>query len=741
MKKILIILCLLLSISAFAQHAKTDSIKTQALDDVTIIGDKNHSLPGAGQYINTRKLEKLNQTNINTALRTVPGVAIRDEEGYGLRPNIGLRGTAVNRSAKITLMEDGILIAPAPYADPSAYYFPTFARMRGLEILKGSSQIKYGPYTIGGAVNLLSTAIPSSFKMFAQASYGSFNTNQQRLWVGDSKLNFDYVFEINRLASQGFKKIDGGGNTGFDRRDMMGKIRWHNKKNATLPQAITLKFVNSTEESNETYLGLTYNDYQKSAWRRYAGTQRDALELSHQHVSLQHALYTSFGLTINTTAYYSKTFRDWGKVSAFGGESINTILNNPSQHQGAYKIMTGEADGSIDYQNAARTYHTRGIQLNSHYTFNTKKITHTLQLGARYHVDNADRYATRSQYLMTNNTMILSIVGIKGNQENQIRSANSLATFLSYDIEYKKIKLSTGIRYENIHFLFQNYGNADYARLGSSLKEANNNVSIFLPGLGLNYELNAQMNIFGGIHRGFSPPGMPSTTSSIKQAIGETSINYELGYRGELKGLNIQTTAFLNNYDNILGSDNISGGGTGSGNIFNAGKAKIQGIELSLGYDVDIIKTIKIPFALAYTYTSAKFQETFVNGGGDWGNGIINKGDLIPFITPHILTTSVGIETKKWDATLLCRYTGKTRIKPGQSSEILPSENNSLDDINSLKQYILIDLSANYKINKTFTLFSLINNLSNSKAIVSNLPQGYRPNMPLSIQAGFKVNL
>jgi Fe(3+) dicitrate transport protein len=227
-RKNLILPFLLLSITALAQQTMHDSVKVSNLEQVAIVAYKAKSIPGTGHYIGNRKLEKLNQTNINNVLRIIPGVNIRDEEGFGLRPNIGLRGTPVNRSAKITLMEDGILIAPAPYSDPSAYYFPTFARMQGVEVSKGSSQIKYGPYTIGGAINLLSTIIPNTFKGFAQLSYGSFGTNQQRVWIGDSRRkNFDYVFEVNRLASNGFKKLDNDGNTGFDRRDVMGKLRWH----------------------------------------------------------------------------------------------------------------------------------------------------------------------------------------------------------------------------------------------------------------------------------------------------------------------------------------------------------------------------------------------------------------------------------------------------------------------------------------------------------------------------------
>ena len=191
MRKILVAALLLISISTYAQQLEQDTLKVKNIEQVTIVGDKAKSIPGSGQYISLRKLEKLNQPNINNVLRVIPGVNIRDEEGFGLRPNIGLRGTPVNRSSKITLMEDGILIAPATYADPSAYYFSTFARMQSVEVLKGSSQIKYGPYTIGGAVNLVSTTIPNVFKGFAQISYGSFATNQQRIWVGDSRKNFD----------------------------------------------------------------------------------------------------------------------------------------------------------------------------------------------------------------------------------------------------------------------------------------------------------------------------------------------------------------------------------------------------------------------------------------------------------------------------------------------------------------------------------------------------------------------
>ena len=132
------------------------------IEVVEIIGSQEEALEiaGAATVINSDDLEVYEYTDIHKILSNVPGVNFRPEEGYGLRPNLSIRGTYADRSGKITLMEDGVLIAPAPYAASSAYYFPTAGRLAGVEVLKGPSAITQGPYTIGGAINLLSTPIP-----------------------------------------------------------------------------------------------------------------------------------------------------------------------------------------------------------------------------------------------------------------------------------------------------------------------------------------------------------------------------------------------------------------------------------------------------------------------------------------------------------------------------------------------------------------------------------------------------
>jgi Fe(3+) dicitrate transport protein len=340
--------------------------------------------------------------------------------------------------------------------------------------------------------------------------------------------------------------------------------------------------------------------------------------------------------------------------------------------------------------------------------------------------------------------MSIASAGIRGNQENQVRNAGAQAAFVQYQLRLHKLKFSPGIRYEQIRFKLENYGTTDNARGGESLQRAENDVMIFLPGVGITYDVHNSLTGFAGIHKGFSPPGMPLTNPDAGQAKAETALNYEVGLRFSKASWRGQITGFLNDYDNILGSDNVSGGGFGTGDIFNAGNAVVQGLECSIGVDVleflnQLSSAIKLPVQVAYTYTHATFRETFRNAGGDWGSGVIQSGDFIPFITPHLLSITISAEHNRWNASLNGRYVGLTRTRPGQGATYIPSQDVSFQDVNAIGAYLIVDGSCNYVISKNITAFGTVSNLTNNRNIVANLPNGYRPNIPLSFNAGLKV--
>ncbi len=736
-------LLMALIISAIQTQAQQQDTTYQTCE-VSIVAQRGNRLPGSAEYIDAKKLALFNQPDINKVLRTVPGVQIRDEEGFGLRPNIGLRATSVNRSAKITLMEDGVLAAPAPYSDPSAYYFPTFARMEGVEVLKGSSQIKYGPYTIGGAINLISTSIPEQFRGLISASYGRFGTNQERFWVGDSGERLDYVFDVNRIASNGFKQLDNGGRTGFDRRDVMGKIRWHNAAGAKVKQSLTFKFIHMSEDANESYLGLTYTDFMQTPYRRYAATQLDYLNMEHQDISLTYRGDLSEHIKVVVTGYYGTTYRDWSRVSNVEGVSLNTLLAGPGSNAHAFDVMRGEADGLVNYQSAARTFTSQGVQASVHVRKNVRNVQIEWETGARKHMDNADRWATQSQYRMVSGWMRLETAGVRGNAENQIRSADTWSAYTQAALQWRALTLTPGVRYEQIELTNDNYGVNDNARWGVDRVVVNNALSMWLPGLGWTVQME-KGTLFGGVHSGFSPPGTPVNNTTNTQAKAEHAVNYEFGYRVRHKYIKAQGVVFYSDYSNILGSDNISGGGAGTGDTFNAGEAEVFGAELNTEVQLFRLLKMKSPhdlnFQLAYTYTDARFANTFVNGGGDWGSGLIERGDRIPFITPHTATASLTYETKRWNATAVARFIGLTRTKPGTETTVVPDLEVAYGDVNAIAASCIVDVSFNYVVKKNWSVFGMVNNVLDQAYIVANLPQGYRPGLPLSFMAGFKYQL
>ena len=86
------------------------------IEEVVVIGSKEdiRKIAGSGGIIEEDQLDRMDYTDLNQILSSIPGLYFREEDGFGLRPNIGIRGATTDRSQKITMMEDGILIGPAP---------------------------------------------------------------------------------------------------------------------------------------------------------------------------------------------------------------------------------------------------------------------------------------------------------------------------------------------------------------------------------------------------------------------------------------------------------------------------------------------------------------------------------------------------------------------------------------------------------------------------------------------------
>lgn len=737
MNKKITLFALLFTSLVFSQEKvkkSTDSI--QKLDQVlistkVIFGNKYEAKnrTGSSYYISPEELAKFNYTDINRVLRAVPGVNIYEEDGFGLRPNISLRGTSPERSAKISIMEDGILIAPAPYSAPAAYYFPSVARMQAVEILKGSSQIQYGPFTTGGAINLVSTQIPDSFQGAIKASYGSFNTGQLHAKIGDSNANTGYTIEFLNFNSDGFKDLPDGSNTGFDKNDVVAKFRLNSNPEAAIKQALNFKFQYSDEVSNETYLGLSQEDFASNPFNRYASSQDDKMTNDHLQFTVSHELEFSNRIRITTDAYYNGFSRNWYKLNdiVFDGNKvgISSVLENPEMYPNHLSIVNGNTNSDADaivLKANNRKYISKGVQTKLDFHWSGANVFHDLEIGLRYHHDEEDRFQWKDGYNIINGEMNLTSNGAPGSDANRISSANAFAGSVLYKLKYDKLTLTPGIRYENIVLQREDFGKNDSSRSGSNLSERENKVDIFIPGIGFNYKFNNYTSLYGGVHKGFSPPGnSPDQTS-------EESINYELGSRFNFKGLRGDVVAFYNDYSNLLGSDLAATGGTGSLDQFNAGEVTVKGLEMLLNYDaLEKNKELSLPLTLGYTYTDTEFENSFGSDDDLWGE--VTEGDELPYIAKHQFNASIGLEHKSFQLNVNGRFNGTFRTTAGTDA---------ITDENGVTSNFILDFSGKYHLNKNLSFTGNIINLLDETYVVSRVPAGLRPGHPFGAYAGLE---
>ncbi len=716
-----------------------ESVST--LSEITITGGNMgiRDIPGSVQYISPKELQKFSYTDVNRILRAVPGVNIQEEDGFGLFPSIGLRGTGVERNTKITVMEDGILIAPAPYAAPAAYYFPTMGRIQGVEIIKGSSQIKYGPYTTGGAINLISTQIPNEFSGKISLLGGSFGGRDLHAYVGDSQENFAYLVETFQYSSNGFKQIDNRGNRGFDRnsgfikQDYLAKFRVNTNTDAEIYQSLTLKIGQSTGDINETYLGLTQEDFDANPIRRYAGSQVDNIQTKQSQISLNYNVKFSDAFDVTTTAYRTTFSRNWYKLDkvkdSFGNKTkISAILDNPTEYNDAYNIITGTSsilNDALFVKANNRNYYAQGVQTKLHFNFETDEIEHNIDLGIRIHQDQIDRFQWNDEYAMDNGVMELTKAGIHGTESNRVETANAIASYLQYELKIGKFTATPGIRYERITQKRLDYGKTDPDRIGTNLAERSNTVNVFIPGIGFDYRFTRYLSSFMGVHKGFAPPG------SKEKLKPEKSINYELGTRYAKNGLSGQAVLFLNDYSNLLGTDLEASGGDGTNEQFNAGAVQTKGLEFNVTYDLLSsieLSQFSLPLTIAYTYTDSKFQSSFDSAFDGWGK--VTAGDQFPYLAKNQFTVMLELEHYKFNLNLSARYTDPMRTLPGQGA--IPS-NEKTDS------YFVIDASANYNFNKNISFFANATNLTNQIYVVARRPAGLRPGMPRAFNIGLKA--
>ena len=720
---------------AQSPDARSPSLETEL---VRIIAER---LPaGSAHRLDAEHLDLYSDVDVHRVLSSVPGVHFRAEEGYGLRPNIGIRGSYSDRSGRITLLEDGVLIAPAPYSAPSAYYFPTVSRMSGVEVLKGPSAITEGPYTIGGAVNLISTPIPERSGGSLTQEIGEYGLARSHLWYGVSGRDFGALVEVQRYEADGFDSVRGSNrDTGFQKNDHMLKLRLNPAPDSRFDQEFELKYQKATEVSEQTYLGLAEADFERDAHRRYGISALDSFDGEHETRTLRYRIDFGDGLKFEAVAFDNDFERDWFKVHDFSMLegvaactraarcSISSVLDQANQGSALHlAALRGEAAAEARLKHNARRYASRGWDARGSWTFDD----HVFEAGWRRVDDSEDRfqyYEFLTQTADGSLSLGADAVGAAiaptepSGGDNRLTDSQGDSRFLRGEFALSSdLSFTLGWRRESYETEERRYASPARVALAAGYPKKKADDAASLWGASLSWRPAPGWELFGGMHQGFSP------TSG--DANPEEADNLELGVRREDALIDWELIYFDSDYQNLVGECKNSNMGVFSdcdiGDTFDGGEARVRGMEASAAATLER-GDVRWRLEANYTSTDAEFRETF--SSDFWGN--VASGDDIPYLPDDQFTIAAGAEWGRgWSARL--RHTAY-----GDTCSVA-----ACSEFSDIDAYVSTDVYLDWereRDDQSLRLYARITNLTDEEDLINRSPNnGARAQAPRSFAVG-----
>lgn len=679
---------------------------------------------GAVLRLDTAALRRAGHDDPAALVSLAPGVFARTEDGFGLRPNIGLRGASSERSRKITLLEDGVPFAPAPYAAPAAYYFPLMARVVGIDVYKGPAAILFGPHTVGGAVDLRTRDVPASNGGQLEAALGLHGYARLHAHHGGRLGPFGWLGEIVHLRSDGFKHIDGSDNsTGFARTEGVLRLRLESDPDAFVAQRVEARGTISYEVSDETYLGLTDADFRADPYRRYAASALDRMRWRRGALRLDHQAWIGDGLEMATVGYLHLFSRVWRRLQRVGRHSIAEVLAAPTgARQLVYDLLRGEVDSTrlgeedvIYLARNGRDYVSTGVQSEARLRLRTGPLEHDVRAGLRLHHDRADYDQTEHGYWMDHGVLVPT--GRPASRYSWVsRRAEAIAAHVGWGLRLGGLRLAPGLRVEHV------VGHAH-----DRLRARNDRLEqlAVLPALGATVAITDDVVALAGVHRGFSPlaPGEPGASP-------ELAVSYELGARWRQpadEGL-VELVGHFTDYSNLSGTCSFASGCLEADRQFDGGRVFVWGAELAATRRIPL-GPVQVPLRVVYTYTGSRFRSSFESSNPQYGR--VREGDELPYVPAHQLGASIGVERDRLGGlSVMASWVDAMREQAGQGPAGPWTD-----------AHALVDVTGWWQASDRMAVTLRAENVTFERALASRRPFGARPVRPFQLQLGVRVPL
>ena len=734
------------------------NLETISMTELEIINNKyNKSMVGAATSINAQSLEIMMPMGTQEILENVPGINGFSDDGIGnSRINVGIRGINPRRSSRVLILEDGVPIQPALYVYPNMYYNPPSERISEVEVVKGSGAISFGPQTMGGVINYLTKKPTENSRPQIKFMLGENNYQSMFVETGDfSRNKLNPEFQLLLKQGDGFRD-----NNNFEQINGTIKFNYNKSKNESFYSKTNINY----ENSNATYTGLTLHSFQNDP--TFNPKKDDNFNIFRASSDLIHTKKINQTTTSTTTSFLSFFDRRWWRENDIyiASNAINTtdpVAISPSSPLvntvGLIRVGDGESSLGI-----LRKFYVAGIEKKLSIDNQFIKLPNTLELGGRVYferflddkqkgfspdsrsgyyfipeeeyvdADDSGSYDEGEEFTDCNEDQSIcegdaewepgmgdeewNNVNIVGQSHHYETTAFSGFISQSIKVQSEKSKeliIKPGLRLE----VFEQ---ERIDRLNGSQYQDKTTI-VLLPGLGFNKQIN-KINIFGGIHRGFTPPssGALNILNFGECDCGinldaEKSWNKEVGFRYITNFLNMEVAAFHIDIENLVAA--------ARGTAFkNLGKVQTMGLELGSSLYLSDLSRMNIAYSYLYTEVISGTIKTSFNGVPEDEADVSIAGKELPYAPNHTLV--IGLEQSignKFNSRLDVKYVSSTYTDFENFENEDSSSGYKLGISGPIPEYAILNFSSNYHFNKNLKFSLIIKNVTDEIYIGSRL--------------------
>ena len=688
---------------------KVEPILMASLEIISDSQNPYKKLPGAATVINKETLKLINPVGTQEMLEFIPGIIGYADDGVGnSRISIGIRGLNPRRSSRVLILEDGVPIQPALYIYPNMYYNPPAERIDQIEVIKGSGAINFGPQTMGGVINYFTRRPRNDFGGILKLSGGENGFASMFAEVGgwgSKKLKPELQLLLKR--GDGFRQ-----NNSFEQVNATLKINYLHSKNKN----IYLKSNVNYENTNATYTGLTAYSYENNP--KFNPKENDNFKVFRAAFDLIKSERLTSVTTKKTTAYTSYFDRRWWRENDIFILASDLGEDNPvaqpyyTPFNNIIRVGNGEDSFGI-----LRTFYVVGYEQ----SYNIKHMIFgydaSMEVGARLYWERFIDDKKAGSEVDSREGIYYIPSDIEGETPTIVGQSHHYETmafsaFLSETVRLGSFELRPGLRVEA-------FEQERVDRLAGSLYLDKSTV-VLLPGLGFITEINP-FSIFGGIHRGFTPPssGALKILNFGEESSGngldlksEKSWNKEIGVRSSISFINFELSVFHVSIENLVAA--------GRGTAFkNLGKVNSQGIEFKSTFSLNKVNSILPIINISYTFLDTEVMKGRIisNVTGSIGSEVDISGKELPYAPSHSLI--VGLQSNIVEKLLV-------RIDHKYVSEVYTDFENILKTDNlgitgPVPGYSVLNLSASFQANNRYRIYFSGKNITDENYIGSRL--------------------